>query len=180
MKKWYNTHKKKSKVQGSLTWARLKTTNGWPKIKCKAAATRHLAAFALDLAVRYCQHDERIIAVAQLMNEFYVTLESEKVFLRDHAITRLGQIGQDFCDIYAELSNCAYDNDIKMWKMTPELHMFIHLCQWDIVNSKLNPRVYWTYADEDLVGTLCEVAESCHPSTMPFVSLSKWAILEFA
>ena len=114
------------------------------------------------------------------MNEFYVTLEGEKVFLRDAAITRLWHIGQDLCVIYATLSKQALDGNTQMWKMAPKFRMFIHLCQWDVVNSRLNPRVYWAYADEDLVGTLCEVAESCHPSTMPFVSLTKWTILEFS
>ena len=28
-----------------------------------------------------------------------------------------------------------------------------------------NPRFYWTYADEDLVGLLMDIAQGCHVST---------------
>ena len=74
---WHKKNKTKSKLQGKLTYERLRTTSGWPKLKAKAAATRHLIFFALDLATRHCQDDIRIIAVVQLMCEFYTLLESQ-------------------------------------------------------------------------------------------------------
>ena len=40
---WYNSVKEKSKLQGKLTIARIRTERGWPKLKCKGAAARHLA-----------------------------------------------------------------------------------------------------------------------------------------
>ena len=61
---WSNKNKVSSKLQGQLTWDRIKTKSGWPKLKGKAAATCALADFALDLAKRYCQSDRRIIGVA--------------------------------------------------------------------------------------------------------------------
>ena len=48
-----------------------------------------------------------------------------------------------------------------MWKMTPKWHLFIHLCVYDIRELRLNPRPYWTYADENLVGVLVEVGQTC-------------------
>ena len=54
-----------------------------------------------------------------------------------------------------------------MWKATPNLILFNHLVKWDIVDKRLNPMTYWTYADENSVGILVDVAQSCHPCTMP-------------
>ena len=52
---WYSTAKKAktSKLQGKLTLERIRTDGGWPKIKAKAAATRHLSEYALAIAQRY-------------------------------------------------------------------------------------------------------------------------------
>ena len=41
---------------------RAKTSKGWPKLKAKAAAKRHLASFALELAIEHdsgSAHDRR-------------------------------------------------------------------------------------------------------------------------
>ena len=179
IREWYHKNKAKSKIQGELTWARLKTNSGWPKLKSKAAAARHLAAFTAELARKHCGHDARIVAVAQLLNEFYMTLDAEAFYLSDAAVARLPELGQHLCVLYADLSRSALDDNRKMWKATPKWHLFIHLVKWDIVDNRLNPKSYWTYADEDLVGCLVEVASSCHPTTMPTVSLSKWCILRF-
>ena len=62
--------------------------------------------------------------------------------------------------------------------MSPKHHLFQHLCE-DQALAYGNPAFYWTYADEDLVGLLIEVAHSCHPSTMATVGLFKWRILAF-
>ena len=71
-------------------------------------------------------------------------------------------------------------NRSRKWKATPKFHLFSHLTEWQIPDLGLNPRFYWTYADEDLVGQLVEVAQSCHPSTLAPVALTKWVILLFS
>ena len=43
-----------------------------------------------------------------------------------------------------------------------------------------NLRFFWCYSDEDMVGQLVEVAESCLPSTMSTTALFKWLTLVFA
>jgi hypothetical protein len=42
-----------------------------------------------------------------------------------------------------------------------------------------NPRYYWCYPDEDLVGLSVEVAENCHVKTMAEMVILKWLILAF-
>lgn len=78
---WYRGQSKKikaSKVQGRLLYERIKTTSDWPKLKAKAAATRHLSRFALVLAEQHNSgslHDRRRLAVMQLLVEFYDIVE---------------------------------------------------------------------------------------------------------
>ena len=75
--------------------------------------------------------------------------------------------------VYSALATKACEEKIKLWKMMPKLHIFVHLCEWQAVEVA-NPRSYWTYADEDLVGLLVEVAQSCHPRTLAPAALMKW------
>ena len=51
--------------------------------------------------------------------------------------------------------------------------------EWQSV-SLGNPRFFWCYSDEDMVGQLVEVAESCHPGTMSTTALFKWLTFVFA
>ena len=117
--------------------------------------------------------------VAQLLNEFYRMLHDEGLHMSGASCKRAAEIGHQVCVIYAQLSRGAFDAGDKLWKTTPKIHLFAHLCEWIIPDIGLNPRSYWCYADEDLVGTLVEVGSSCHPSTVPSVGLTKWAILLF-
>ena len=49
---WYKKTKCKVKLQGKLTQQRIRAHGQFPKLKCKAAAARHLADYALDVARR--------------------------------------------------------------------------------------------------------------------------------
>ena len=60
----------------------------------------------------------------------------------------------------------------------PNVHQCLHLCEWQGPSAG-NPRFYWTYADEDLVGSMIEVAESCHWSTMAITAMVKRLVMAF-
>ncbi len=63
-----------------------------------------------------------------------------------------------------------------MWKMIPKFHAFQHMCE---LNAQMcgDPRFWWCYSDEDMVGFMIEVAEACHRSTMASTGLFKWLVL---
>ena len=178
---WYKDNKDKYRVQGKLTIERLRQDGGWPRFKAKAAATRHLADFALELATKHdsgSDHDRMRTAVCQLLVEFYTILKSEGVFLSQEGKHRLSQCGVRLCSLYAQLSRISADSYRKMWKVHPKLHLFLHVCQHQ-APVYWNPRCFWTYSDEDLVGQMIEVARTCHPSTMAATALTKWLHLMF-
>lgn len=80
--------------------------------------------------------------------------------------------------LYSVLAQSALQAHQKLWKVTPKLHIFVHLCEWQ-APALGNPRYFWTYADEDLVGLLVDIAETCHPNTLPMNGLFKWLHLAF-
>lgn len=177
----YKTHKTSGKLQGKLVVERIRTSKGWPKIKAKAAAVRHLAPFAVELAKEFntgTLHDRRRVALAELLVEFYKILQSEDMFLNPDARVRLPELGYDLCMLYSNLADEAARNGVKGWKFSPKHHLMLHLCEWQGPEYG-NPRFYWVYADEDLVGRLIEVAHSCHPSTMSVVAIFKWMTFAF-
>ena len=178
---WYRQKGEKSKLQGKLTLARLRSSSGYPKLKAKGAATRHMASFTLELAARHCAgpSDRCVLGVVLTLAEIYHILEEEGMFLSDAAKTRLPELARQFHLLYNRLSREALAEVlvVKEWKMSPKMHLFIHLMEWQVTEIGFNPRGYWTYADEDLVGTMVEVSRSCQPSTLAPVSLTKWLLL---
>ena len=105
-------------------------------------------------------------------------LESESQFLSNAVRAEIPKVGQQLVGLYTALATQAQQGRVKMWKLNPKLHLFLHLCEWQAV-SHGNPRYYWCYPDEDLAGIMADVAGSCHPMTMPVNTIFKWLHLSF-
>ena len=83
MQAHYKSTKARSRMQGKLIIERIRTDGGWPKLKAKAAATRHWSSFAVCLAQKCfdgTDHGRRMLAVAQLLDRFYQILNAEGRF----------------------------------------------------------------------------------------------------
>jgi hypothetical protein len=183
LKAWYKRTRTKYRLQGRLTVERIRTSGDWPKLKAKAAATRHLAAYALDLTLRFARvasldpftssHDQRSIAVCQLLVEFYDIIARESQYLSNAAKVRLPQLGNQLAAIYSQLATMCFNRSLRLWKTSPKLHLFLHLVlhQAPMIG---NPRFWWTYGDEDLVGHMINIAEGVHPATIAASVLAKW------
>ena len=183
LKKWYRQNPKCYKIRGNLTQERVRASGDWPKLKAKAAATRHLALYALDVATRFANlssldeftklHDELSICVVQLLVEFYKIINQESMFLSTAAKNRLPELSNQLCGMYSRLSTLAFNRGIRLWKLAPKLHLFLHLCI-DQSPQYGNPRFWWTYGDEDMVGIMIHIAEGVHPTTLAASVLAKW------
>ena len=83
--------------------------------------------------------------------------------------TRIGRSGQTFrrfgqsvARAYELLSSMYnFSKGIKMWKMMPKVHLFEHLTEYMVAYWSLNPKSFWTYQDEDLVGEVVQAAKQC-------------------
>ena len=173
MKRHYKEQKVKNQFRGKLTLKRIRTADGWPKLKAQAATVRSLAPFCVYLAQTYL--DNRRIHLCTMMHRFYELLDSEPLWMSDLAKDELYELGQTFCDLYSTLAAASFDDHIKAWKSTPKLHMFLHLCQWQAAMWG-NPRGAWCYSDEDFVGRMVSVAQSCHPNSCAIVTMWKWLV----
>ena len=128
---WHKAKGLKLSLQGKLTLARLRTSKDWPKLKAKAASTRHLLPYTYDLALR-CDsgnvHDRRRVALCQILTEFYALIDREGRFFSDEAKEEVKGMGRLFNSIYFALSDEAVAKKQRLWKAVPKFHMFEHIC----------------------------------------------------
>jgi len=177
---WYKLHKVTSTMYGALTLDKLRSTSSWPKLKAKAAAIRNLVPFAVELCSRFNSgsvHDTRRLELVRDLALFYDTLRDEGRILSQRARNIMFRVGTTIPTLYAHLAAEAASNNVKAWKIVPKHHLFQHLCLHQ-AHRFGNPRFYWTYADEDMVGHMMEVAKSCHPSTLTQTAMFKCLVIQ--
>ena len=181
IKEWYSEHKCKYPVQGKLSWDRLRTSGDWPKLKAKGATTRVLSRFSLQLALRHDsgnQHDRRRTAVNQLLVRYYDLLDEEGRYLSTSAKRECSKMATIFMAVYTKLAREAVDLRIRMWKLTPKFHLWVHLLEIQIQTIG-NARAFWTYRDEDLQRLMKNIAIGVHPNNLALVVLYKWLLSSF-
>ena len=100
-------------------------------MRAKAAATRRLAQFALEVVVEHGtgSGDDRLMhALCQLLcNKFYDIIEHGSHFLTGEARREMPKLGNRFGDLYQQLADNSFRAGVKLWKMSPKLHLFMHL-----------------------------------------------------
>ena len=174
LKKHYRDTKEKYQLDGELTLERIRKPGDWPAMRCKAAACRRMVPFALSLAIANnsgSPHDRARLGVVQLLDRFYRILDTEPMFPSTEARAELENISLTFMGLYEKLSREAFDAGLRLWKVTPKFHVFQHCLEHQ---SWLNPKLSWTYGDESLQGLIKEVARSCHPRTVSYMTTLKW------
>ena len=179
LKTWYKRHKTMYKIQGKIPYERVKASSDWPKFKAKAAATRHLAHYAEDLAREFSDgsvDDQKVVAVAAGLARMYTIMKEQPRFLSRSAKAELTRLSVAFMDVYSQLADAAVAAKVRMWKMSPKFHILQHICEHQ---SWFNPRMIWCYGDEDLQHLVKEVALSCHPTTTAHMTLYKWVVCNF-
>ena len=119
-------------------------------------------------------HDQIRLECAQGLVDFYNYLkDSEDIrSLSKAALDDFADVGRRICTYYAALSVLSASG----WKLTPKFHLLSHLTRH---TAKMwgNPKHYSCYCDEDMVGHMTEVAESCHSASVATVSLYKYAVM---
>eukprot|EP00959_Pyramimonas_sp_CCMP1952_P099447 2078957-Pyramimonas_sp.AAC.1 len=60
---------------------------------------------------------------------FYDILYSESQFHSDSVKAELPQLGQMLAQLYSDLAREAWAANIRMWKMSPKLHLWEHLTE---------------------------------------------------
>ena len=86
--------------------------------------------------------------------------QQSRFFIAD-AVRETRTLSMTFAALYASLARTAFDARIRMWKLQPKVHLFQHLAEF-MMAFQGNPRFFWIYQDEDLVGEMIEVAHGVH------------------
>ena len=136
---WEKRENTPNRFNGKLTKDRICSSNSWPKLHTKGAIARCLVPYALGLALQHLGSREQL--VCQLLVRYYTQLASEGQFFSPAAKVEMPALGLRFCKEYSKLAAAAATARQKLWKVTPKLHLFLHLCEWQSV-SLGNPRFF--------------------------------------
>ena len=171
---WYRQNKHAYKIQGELGFSRIRTSNDWPKLKCKGAQSRHLLKFTLDLCRKHhdgAKHDQDRLVLVSCVCRYYDIVDRDPMFHPEASQIELDKVGRAGFEAYLRLSREALNKQIRAWKMPAKVHCWSHLCE-DTCKI-INARYLWCYPDEDLQKLVKEVATTCHPTTVEENTLYK-------
>ena len=125
-------------LRGALTLERVRTSRGWPKLKCKGATARSMVRYALQLVQTHGCHtpggenyreDQLMLGLVQYLCRFYEIIFTESIYLSMSAKEELPQLGQMFAQMYTTLSGIYFDVGLRLFKVSPKLHLWEHLTQ---------------------------------------------------
>jgi len=161
--KAYYSHRGASSRLPPLRQSNLSGESGYPELHgplVKAANTRHLVPFLLDMQERATRaspthRNRHMLKVAQSLNKLYELFygaghflsEDEKNLVYKHC-NRLGQH-------YQLLAVQAVKDKEKLWKQQPKLHYVVaHL---PTQSRLINPRFVHGYTSESMVGAMADI-----------------------
>lgn len=157
LREHYTTAKTTTKLQ-ALTWEMVKLPEKAPKLRAKAAETRGVVPFALQVCQEMyasapdTKHLTMLQCCSRLM-DFYAIMSVEP-FEPDNMATTT----RELCLLYSALRKKALDGgEPLLWKPKPKMHLLQELGEFQ-AQEWGNPKFFWTYRDEDHVGQMAQVA----------------------
>ena len=140
-----------------LTLDMIRMPGKGPKLRGKAAETRFLMPFVLQLTAEFAsrsKHAALVHQVAEHLSNLYMYLDASP-FPAELAAAEC----QLFCDKYLALNlEAEARGRPKHWKMKPKFHLIQELLQYDCLRTQQSPRLSWTYADESWGGVVAKIA----------------------
>ena len=156
IKAWYKKTKPSTQFQG-LTLEMLKLPGKGPRLRGKAAETRHLVPFALELAREFrgqSYHANLVYEVLEHLASIYTFLD-----MQPFPATSAAQECNDLCVKFVALSLEAEQlGRVNHWAIKPKLHLLQELLEHDCVETGQSPRSFWTYVDESWGGIVANLA----------------------
>ena len=148
----------------------LKPDSNWPKLKAKAAETRHLIPILCQIAEDLndgSSHAKHRYETLKQATNLQKIIELEGMFMSQTAQECLVSSSKAFLVHYSCLKVWANENNFVGYHVVPKFHMgLVHL---PTQASFLNPRFFWTYKAEDWVGRNALIAHSASFGTKSFL-----------
>ena len=140
----------------------------YPILGGKAAELRHLVPIVLSIWQQFyrprMQFESWVRDALFAMDKFYDVLSYTSAdgtypfFLPTLKINELQSNIDQFLDNYLHLTAHCFDRGMHLFNLVPKFHYMWHIGEQAVY---LNPRVVWVYSNEDWVGRLALIGESC-------------------
>ncbi|CAE7881203.1 unnamed protein product [Symbiodinium necroappetens] len=75
-------------------------------------------------------------------------------------------------DAYLQLAKCAVEKKVCLFPIKPKFHGWQEMAYW-AVKHRINPRTYHCFKQEDMVGSMVRIAESCHKRSVEETALAR-------
>ena len=148
--------------------------------RVKAAASRHLVPILASIFDDVCDHtseeDCRVSALLNALKQVYDAMDCREQNLPPRQLAIYHGKMAECMEHYRWLCARALSEDRRMWNDVPKQHFCLHLAEQA---AQQNPRFCWTYPDEDFMGYVKRIMESCLSGTRAHRAvtklLEKWA-----
>jgi len=147
-------------------------------LTAKAADARKAARWLHELAVEVndgTMHSRHRVAVAWGLMQYYAVIMRAGRWMTDEEIADV-EYAVYCClsNFYALRSISVAAGHLAMYRPKPKSHMWLHLIDDFIKPTRLNPRNFWCYGGEDMVGRVKKIAAACHRSTLTVSVLKRY------
>jgi len=138
--------------------------NRQPRLKAKAAKTRHCIPIVAQLLTAYFppqnEHEQTRLQCLQQLSLMYLELQN----WGQGSAERLATACRRHLLLFVSLSRAHIvpGADWVRWRWMPKHHMMLHLTELSAIHG--NPANSWNYADENEIGKAAKHAESVHIS----------------
>ena len=146
----------------------------YPELKSKAYHCRILISWVAQLTASQVRrtphaslHMKMRATCCWALSTFCWLVDEFGNYLTDNQIRQLQFHGQTFLITYQHLAATSYFQGTCLWSLKPKLHQFQHALK-DLWVDRLNPRLYWCFGDESMIGILKRSAAKVHRSTSAF------------
>ena len=138
----------------------------------KAAISRHLVPILTDLFRTSHQpaslEDRQILHTLEALDAIYQSFDTEEYALTVEQVATLQTSVRDFLHHYRWLS---VSSGAFRWQEIPKHHVLQHIA---LQGAHQNPRWGWTYVDEDWMGLIQDISQSCLSGTVPTKWCQRW------
>ena len=151
---FYKENSTPSRLQ-SITRDMIKDGAEPPKLRSKAAECRYLVPLAAQLARENASgvEGETIMHVTQHLNQLY-----EFIRMDEFPVELASETCRRMCILLSALEEHAMTQGSICWRMKPKAHLVQELLEYQTTQEG-NPKLFWTYRDEDWGGWLSRCAQ---------------------
>ena len=114
----------------------------------------------------------------KVYHSFWLLLHTRSTWLTEQDLEDLTKARDIALFSYSALMRIADEEGKPFYRSKPKLHMMDHIWRFAI-KSSMNPSVYWTYQDEDMMRLSLKSAGQCHADSLEYRCLQRWMVQFF-